>query len=215
MLDLSKNSCNDKLSGAAMKTVFTSDHHFGHWKMIKYSNRPFNSVAHMDSMMAYHWNRIIDPDDTVYYLGDFVMNPRQLKETLAILNGNVHFVFGNHDLGHPKIGSKKWREEYLSCGFASVQTELELEIAGQKVLLHHFPYRNDKFQNERYHGVRPVNKGGWLIHGHVHHRWQVKDKQINVGVDAWNFEPVTLETIAALIETGPVIEKETGTTQPW
>ena len=31
-----------------MRTWFTSDHHFGHHKIIGYCNRPFNSVGHME-----------------------------------------------------------------------------------------------------------------------------------------------------------------------
>ena len=33
---------------------------------------------------------------------------------------------------------------------------------------------------------------------------KLKDKQINVGVDVWNFEPVSLEAIEQIIKNGPV-----------
>ncbi len=55
---------------------------------------------------------------------------------------------------------------------------------------------------------RPVDDCGWLIHGHVHDRWKVSRRQINVSVEVWNFEPVSLEAIAALIESGPVAPPE-------
>jgi calcineurin-like phosphoesterase family protein len=56
---------------------------------------------------------------------------------------------------------------------------------------------------QKYSGQRPVDNGGWLIHGHVHNRWKFSGRQINVSVENWNFEPVSLETIMAIIEDGP------------
>lgn len=51
--------------------------------------------------------------------------------------------------------------------------------------------------------MRLIDGGGGLIHGHVHTRWKVSGRQINVSVENWNFEPVGLEAIAAIIEAGP------------
>ena len=50
---------------------------------------------------------------------------------------------------------------------------------------------------------RPDDTGGWLLHGHIHENWRQRDRQINVGVDAWDFTPVSEEQIAALIAAGP------------
>jgi Predicted phosphoesterase or phosphohydrolase len=49
-----------------MATWFTSDHHFGHENIITFSNRPYNSVAHMNAMMAVAWNDVVEENDTVY-----------------------------------------------------------------------------------------------------------------------------------------------------
>jgi len=187
-----------------VKTWFTSDHHFGHGNIIKYCERPFNSVAHMNAAMQTAWNLVVEPDDAVYYLGDFAMQPLLVADILPLLNGSKILVAGNHDRCHPKIGSPtKWLQAYLDAGFESVHTELELDIAGQVVLLHHFPYRVETEPRQKYYGQRPVDNGGWLIHGHVHNRWKVSGRQINVSVENWNFEPVSLETIAGIIESGP------------
>ncbi|MBX3075784.1 hypothetical protein KF707_22435 [Candidatus Obscuribacterales bacterium] len=68
-----------------MNTWFTSDHHFGHTNIIKYCNRPFNSVAHMNALMEVDWNSIVAPEDTVYYLGDFAMQPNMVTKILPKL----------------------------------------------------------------------------------------------------------------------------------
>lgn len=39
----------------------------------------------------------------------------------------------------------------------------------------------------------------WLLHGHVHDQWQVNGRQINVGVDVWDYRPVEVGRLAELI----------------
>jgi calcineurin-like phosphoesterase family protein len=84
--------------------------------------------------------------------------------------------------------------------------EMRIEIGGESVLLNHLPYRNEVDPSQKYFAERPVDDGGWLIHGHVHQRWQVTGKQINVSVEVWNFEPANLKSIADIIQQGPVYE---------
>jgi calcineurin-like phosphoesterase family protein len=187
-----------------MKTWFTSDHQFGHANIIKYCDRPFNSVAHMNASMIGAWNGVVATEDTVYYLGDFAMQPFLVAEILPQLSGRKILIAGNHDRCHPKIGSpEKWLHAYIDAGFSSVHVDLRMEIAGESVLLHHFPYRAEIEPKQKYYGQRPVDAGGWLIHGHVHNRWKFSGRQINVSVENWNFEPASLETISAIIERGP------------
>lgn len=41
------------------------------------------------------------------------------------------------------------------------------------------------------------------IFGHVHKNWRGSRGSVNVGVDVWNFEPVTVRQIAARSSTLP------------
>jgi calcineurin-like phosphoesterase family protein len=182
-------------------TLFTSDHHFGHANIIKYCSRPYNSVGHMNALMENTWNAVVNEGDTVYYVGDFAMQPSMVTEILPRLNGTKVLIAGNHDRCHG--GAEKWVDHYLNAGFISIHKHLDLEIAGENVLVHHFPYRNEADPGQKFFGSRPVDKGGWLIHGHVHNRWKVARKQINVSVEIWDYAPVALETIAELIKQGP------------
>lgn len=112
---------------------------------------------------------------------------------------------GNHDKCWQKTEpTNRWFAHYIEAGFQSIEQQMTLEIAGQSVLLNHLPYRNPKEPEQRYFAQRPVDEGGWLIHGHIHQRWKVNHKQINVSVDAWNFKPVSLDEIIEIINSGPV-----------
>jgi calcineurin-like phosphoesterase family protein len=48
----------------------------------------------------------------------------------------------------------------------------------------------------------PKDTGLWLLHGHVHNFWpkiQRELRQINVGVDCWNFTPISVNQIVSII----------------
>lgn len=156
----------------------------------------------MNASMEATWNRVVGPEDLVYYLGDFAMNPRVVPDLLARLHGRKVLVPGNHDRCY-RLRSAKWLDHYLAAGFESVDMERQMEIAGEQVLLNHLPYRNESDPSQKFFGLRPTDEGGWLIHGHVHNRWKVNKKQINVSVDVWSFQPVNIDTIADIIRQGP------------
>ena len=187
---------------------FTSDHHFGHANIIDYSGRPFTDVGAMDSALIDAWNDTVAPGDEVWHLGDVAMGRRdETLRAVTRLHGHKTLVAGNHDCcwwGHRhKLSYQYWRDAYVACGFAAiVDGETTLPLAAHTVTLSHFPYRNDGPDDEKYAAYRPVDRDGWLLHGHVHERWRQRDRMINVGVDAWNYRPVSAQDIEALIAAG-------------
>ncbi len=52
-------------------------------------------------------------------------------------------------------------------------------------------------------GHRPIDKGEWLLHCHMHERWAQNGRMINVGVDATAFRPIGSADVAELIRLGP------------
>jgi calcineurin-like phosphoesterase family protein len=189
-----------------MTTWFTSDLHFGHANIIRYSGRPFVDVDEMHEVLTDRWNTNVQPDDTVWVLGDVALG--RLDDVLplvATLNGRKHLLAGNHDRCWAGHGSRSdgWTERYLQAGFAEVhQGEARVPVCGRSMLACHFPYRGDSHDHDRYVEQRPVDTGEWLLHGHVHERWRQRGRMINVGVDAWNQQPVSEHELNALIEAG-------------
>lgn len=179
---------------------FTSDHHFGHARIIELANRPFDSVEEMNEAMIERWNSAVAFDDSVIHLGDIVMGTFvDNVELLGRLNGQIYLVPGNHDRvsdnyhHRNEAARQRFHDMYLRhC--VILPEEYAMIIAGQLVTLSHYP-----FSDERYPDSCPMDIGQWLIHGHVHDEWQIQDRQINVGVDVWDFYPVSMDTIIDLI----------------
>jgi len=152
-----------------MTIFFTADQHFGHFNIIHYCKRPFRDVPEMNNALTNNWNETVSNSDIVFILGDFAM--RHQNEYASQLNGQKVFLCGNHD--------KRWE---LSSLF--------LISNGLHIFMQHSPY------------LKEVPDGTELILcGHVHHNWKIKDWNkipiVNVGVDVWDYKPVSLDTIIA------------------
>ncbi len=178
-----------------MKIYFTSDNHFGHTNVIKYTLRPFSNIDEMNSELIARYNSVVNEDDLVYHLGDFSLDERLVPIILPKLNGRKQLIAGNHDKCHSCHKKHlKYIQKYIEYGFESVK---EVDTLNNWLLCH-MPYINDDLESERYAQYRPIDKGMWLLHGHVHNSWKVKGRMINVGVDQWDYAPVSLEQLEEL-----------------
>jgi calcineurin-like phosphoesterase family protein len=162
-----------------LTVCFTSDTHFGDPRVLRIDKRPFRTIPEHDAALIANWNEVVGPGDTVWHLGDFALNaaPERIDDVLAALNGEKHLVIGNND-GPATLAAKGW---------ASVQAYAELELDGSAFVLCHYAFRTWK------------NMGrGWIdLHGHSHGKLKPQTRQVDVGVDAWEYRPVTLGQIRA------------------
>lgn len=195
-----------------MTMWFTSDTHFGHANIIKFCDRPFDSVDEMNEQLVSRWNALVHPEDIVFHMGDVAMGT--IVESLRYiprLNGYKYLVPGNHDRcwrGHKKVRAVDF-QMYRDVGF-ELLNETEHMVIGQTpdshgtvVTVSHMPYEGDSHDEDRFMDWRPDDDGRWLIHGHVHEKWQVNGRQINVGVDVWDFQPVAESQLMEIIRAGP------------
>lgn len=187
---------------------FTSDFHFGHRNVIQYCNRPFASVEEMNEKLVQIWNAQVAPTDTVYFLGDFSLNPRYSKEFTNRLNGTKILIHGNHDATFPhKYNRKqvKMLQRYIEDGWTSIHDRLVLLLTnGRNVLLSHMPYtpaEGDKLNYDvRYLDYRPKDEGMFLLHGHLHKRYLKYGRMIDVGIDG-SFKLLSEDDITALMRS--------------
>ena len=163
---------------------FTSDSHFGHANIIKYCNRPFTNVDEMDEALITSFNKVVKPGDTVYHIGDFalVREPNDVYIKYARrLNGQKFLIYGNHD---------RWRKNnhFANYGFIKIVPYLEIKIGEQKITLLHYAM---KVWNGSH-------RGSWQLHGHSHGSLprNYAAYQLDVGVDVWNYTPISYDFIA-------------------
>lgn len=186
-----------------MTRFFTSDHHFNHKKVIAFCDRPYSDLFEMNRALVENWNEVVGPDDDTWILGDFTFGGTIFTASIAKqLNGRKHLIRGNHDW-------KRIKSTRLDMGFASITdetTDIWLEDPDDGWRTHarmsHFPYQFSHPTDSRYEELRPKDNGAWLLHGHVHRSWRVKERMINVGVDVWGYRPVSEQKILAIIRAG-------------
>ncbi len=85
-------------------TFLASDHHFHHKNILTFKTnegaplRVFDDVDHMNEYMVMQHNRVVKPEDLVYFLGDVTMS-RNAKglEIIGRMNGIKVLIKGNHD----------------------------------------------------------------------------------------------------------------------
>lgn len=161
---------------------FTSDTHFGHANIIKYTKRPFKSLEQMNRTLIRNWNKKVQPTDTVFFLGDFCFKngpngkkgegvQRNAEHWIEQLNGRIVFIRGNHDSNN---------------SLKTIISEAVIDIGGYEINLVHNPAHADK-------GFK------FNFCGHVHEKWKYQMTKthtiINVGVDVWDFQPVSYQEI--------------------
>jgi calcineurin-like phosphoesterase family protein len=57
-------------------TWFTADFHLGHKNIIRYCNRPFDSVEAMNCAILERMNSAVKAHDVLYFLGEFCIGPK-------------------------------------------------------------------------------------------------------------------------------------------
>jgi len=164
---------------------FTADTHFGHANIIKYLDRPFSSISDMDYSIIYNWNDNIDKDDTIYHLGDFAW--RNIENYRNHLNGKIHLILGNHD--------RLKRHEFKL--FESVSPYKEIRVGKQTIVLMHY-------------AMRVWNKshfGSWHLFGHSHGTLPQPENYLgmDVGVDCWDFRPISFDDVKHELSKIPFI----------
>ena len=187
---------------------WTSDHHFGHANIIGYCARPFSDVDAMNKAMVDRWNDVVADEDEVWILGDLVMGQLTVNLSAHVwrLKGRKILVPGNHDVcwRHRKKGPTQVTAYHDLGGIARIVDEPKpVVLAGQQVQINHFPYALDTRYDLKFMEHRPKDDGGWLLHGHIHEKWRQDGRQINVGVDAWDFTPVSDDTLCEVIRSDP------------
>jgi calcineurin-like phosphoesterase family protein len=183
-----------------MPSVFlTSDTHFGHANICKFTNydgtplRPWDDVNEMDEEMVRRYNEAVGPKDKTYFLGDVVINRKSLA-ILDRLNGDKVLIKGNHDIFKLSDYTKYFRD-------------VRAYHVMNGMILSHIPISKDS-----------LARFGANIHGHTHGNRVRKLRGVNVKtgellysdvidpdyfcvcVEQTDFTPILFETVIQKIK---------------
>lgn len=173
-----------------MNYWITADTHFNHANIIRYCNRPFNSIEEMNEVLIYNWNAVVKPGDVVYHLGDFgfgrakgINCTEDVKNLLKRLNGCINLILGNHD--EQNFNSK------TKGLFQSTALMRDVTINNQRIVLCHYAMRT----------WPGSNRGSWQLYGHSHGKLLDDPNllSIDVGVDCHNFRPINFDEIKVIM----------------
>ena len=146
----------------------------------------------MDAILINNINDLVKPDDWLYHLGDFSFRGRNAVEyRKQIKCKNVVLILGNHD-PRTKYGyARNWFGELFS-GCHNLLT-LRVPINGiiQPIILCHWSMR----VWDRCH------YGSWHLYGHSHNSLPSHNRSFDVGVDAHNYKPVSIERVSEIMAT--------------
>ena len=203
---------------------FTSDQHYSHNRILELvPSRPYESLSHMHEALIANHNQRISPEDTIIMLGDVVMGPKAetIPKIIPRLNGTKILLLGNHDAGFETDGQKfiDKTQIYRDFGFSFVtqgcqNLALLLAQAHCMDLAHsmrdlaidvcHFPAKgvaDHGHEEPRYYKLMPDPSESLLLHGHTHSpNKKTGPKQIHVGVDAWDWCPVSITQLLNLYQ---------------
>ena len=170
---------------------FTSDTHFFHENIIRFSQRPFSSVEAMNAALIARWNAKVGKGDLVYHLGDFALKctPEQARQVREQLNGQIILIRGNHD----KIAGQ------VKDAFAAVKDYDEISVPDadapngkRKIVLLHYALR---VWNASHHG-------SFHLYGHSHGSLpdDPNARSFDVGVDCWGYAPISYAEVKSVME---------------
>jgi len=206
---------------------FTADTHISHGNIIKYCNRPFmsddelevlkacdsstkykgqyekdavkrlrisdNSITKMNETIINNINSIVGEDDILWHLGDvgWFRDYADAKRWRDRINcRTIYLIWGNHDEDFIRpLFTKVW-------GRTGEYVALNRKFQGQEVILSHFSLA---VWDKQHHG-------SWCLYGHshgAHEKWKSEHmpeaKSFDVGVDCWNFKPLSFTQIRSIM----------------
>ena len=177
-----------------MRTWITSDLHFGHTNIMKFcpqSRARFkNDVNFMNEEMVREWNACVQPEDTVYILGDVAFLPAtKAAEYMNRCNGTKILIEGNHD-------RKALKDPSFRNSFKEVHKYLDINYNGHKIVMFHYPIAE----------WDQMHRGAIHFHGHLHggESGLEKFRARDMGMDATGFIVVEMERAINDAMTGAI-----------
>lgn len=176
------------------RIFLTSDTHFGHDREFLYGPRGFSSIQEHDEAVIHNWNSVVQPDDTVYHLGDVMLNDNDHgMDCLKQLNGNIYIIPGNHDTKNRlELYKTLPNVKVLESNFPdTVAAGVYFKYRKYLFYMSHHPTMTSNLEKDPYLKAHLIN-----LFGHTHQQKQFYNDipfMFHVGMDSNNCTPVLLD----------------------
>ncbi len=181
-------------------TFLTGDQHFGHYNIIRYAQRPYETVVEMDAGMCTMWNSVVGPNDVVIHAADFTLRGSSVAAYyFSQLNGRIKV------LGNPWHHDKRWLlamqngTEYYSA------TGHKVEIMPPMIVLELPMYQEHGYPKALVVCHYPIafwdrkHYDSWHAHAHSHGKHRVSGFVHDIGVDVKYFCPISIAEFAEIM----------------
>lgn len=186
-------------------TWISSDHHFGHKNIIKYtpwSRGHLNSTEEMNEELIAKHNSLVGANDLTFFVGDFAFcSPKEAMEYMSRMNGKKILIMGNHD--RKLWNSTEFQSMAKMAGLIGSDKYLTFEHKmpdGRKrsVVLFHF----------KIDGWDAKHHGSYHLHGHLHSAPDqlINSRRMDIGVDTNNLYPHSLDIVLDKLSVQPYKE---------
>lgn len=159
-----------------------ADQHFSHKNILTFKDKDdklirgdrFSSVEEMNEYMINEHNKLVKPQDKVYYLGDVCMGSSVKDGVLYRLTGHKRLILGNHD----NIKNVEFAKHFDKIDVWRIFKDWGFVCT-------HVPLREDQFRDG----------AGFNVHGHLHQN--VIDSKFHtcVSVEQTDFRPLHIEEV--------------------
>jgi calcineurin-like phosphoesterase family protein len=172
-----------------MTKYYTADLHLNHARLTDIKFRNFDDEVAMNAKILENINATVGKDDILYILGDLCMsnevNDAYVSEWLkAIRCNNIIIIMGNHDKAS-RLRILKEKKIIANWHYSKIINDTAFGLDFCIALFHHpvIDYHSGK-------------EAATCFHGHSHgYLKQHPPDLFDVGVDVWDFKPVTAEQV--------------------
>lgn len=166
---------------------FTSDQHFGETRIgngkpdLFFRQHSFSSVDQQDEYLMHRINEVVGENELIH-LGDVVVDLERIKILDKLKSKFRILITGNYDTDKmDELG--KYFDEIYDFGW------FEVEGIPDPVYCNHYPSDCKKY-------LEGWKNKHFTLTGHIHGLWRVQRGILNVGCDAWHYNPLSEKDIA-------------------
>ena len=175
---------------------FTSDLHLNHDREFVWKERGFSSVDDMNEVLIDNINSIVREKDTLYILGDIMLNKSKQDNSVEMFNkivcNDIHIISGNHDT------DDRIKLYNTLPGIKEVCTAKTMKYGKYHFYLSHYPTFTGNLND------KALTQILICLYGHTHQKSNFYNDipfMYHVGVDSHNGMPVEINDIIEEIKS--------------